>query len=251
MASTTNGEMAPSGEHRTAARTMSILENVLASSPHGLKLGEVAESIQAPKSSVHGLAKGLVTIGYLREENGRYLPGPAIAHFLAARSSVLPAAYHHALEQLSTQWGETAMLGVLVGDSVVYIDKVASRFLVRADIPLHVRRPLWPGSSGKCFLAFMDAHHSEAYLRRSNLAPSEAEHARAELEKIRRNGFAINDGAVDPEFIGIASPVILGQAPVEISIAMGGPSVRVRDHLHEMTQSVVEMAKVMATRTVP
>lgn len=248
MASTTSGDTASSGEHRTVARVMSILENVLASDPQGMRLGEIAAVLQAPKSSVHGLAKGLVANGYLREEGGRYVPGPAIAYFLAARTSVLPSAYHSALEQLSAEWNETAMLGTLVGESVVYIDSVEPRSLVRAATQLHVRRPLWPGSSGKCFLAFMDPKRSEAYLR-ANLPPVEAERARTQLEQIRENRFAINDGEVDADFIGIASPVIFGQTPVRLCISLGGPVTRVRGQLDEMIQSVLETVESVASRT--
>ena len=120
------GGGSPAAEHRTVARVMSLLELVLASNPQGLSLGELSSMIAAPKSSVHGLAKGLVATGYFREDKGRYVVGPAVSTLLAVGPSALPAVYHHALEELTQKWGETSMLATLVGDSVVYIDTVES-----------------------------------------------------------------------------------------------------------------------------
>jgi len=51
---------------------MAILEHVLASDADGVRLLDLSAAIDAPKSSVHGLAKGLVATGYFREERGRY-----------------------------------------------------------------------------------------------------------------------------------------------------------------------------------
>lgn len=52
MTAATNRDPAPAAEHRTVARVMSILELVMASAPHGMRLGEISASIDAPKSSV-------------------------------------------------------------------------------------------------------------------------------------------------------------------------------------------------------
>ena len=69
---------------------MAILELVAVNEPIGLRLAELCDMIGAPKSSVHGLVRGLVTTGYLRETQGRYCRGPASA-MLTIGSEQIPA----------------------------------------------------------------------------------------------------------------------------------------------------------------
>src|SRR5690242_15130271 len=122
----------PTSEHRTVGRVMSILELVVASDSRGMRLGDLAAALSAPKSSLHALTKGLVANGYLREEDGRYVVGPAIPSLLAAESSSAPFAYRHILGALAGEWNETVMLSRLVGDSVVYLDAVQPDTFIRA-----------------------------------------------------------------------------------------------------------------------
>src|SRR5258708_11759229 len=123
-------------EHRTVSRVMAILEIVVGSGGSGARLGELSGALHAPKSSVHGLAKGLLARGYLGEQDGRYLTGPAISSVLGTPEAVLPTVYRHSLEQLSAYWGETAMLATLVGDTTVYLDRVEPDTTIRAAPPL-------------------------------------------------------------------------------------------------------------------
>src|SRR5690348_16990998 len=145
MTSVSN-ETAPAAEHRTVARVMLILELVLANEDRGMRLGDLSAAIEAPKSSVHGLAKGLVAAGYLREEGNRYLPGSAISSLIAAGPTTVQAVYHHTLVKLASRWNETTMLATLVGDSVVYLDSVDSAAFIRATPVLNKRLPIWPRS---------------------------------------------------------------------------------------------------------
>src|SRR5439155_25546022 len=71
--------LARTPEHRTVSRVMAILEVVVASEPNGLRLADLPDMVGAPKSTIHGLARGLVATGYIREQNGRYFQGPALA----------------------------------------------------------------------------------------------------------------------------------------------------------------------------
>ena len=91
---------------------MSILEVVVASEPNGLRLADLPDMVGAPKSTIHGLARGLVATGYVREQGGRYYEGPALAMLGGGRHHN-EATYHHALEQLSAAQHETAILATL------------------------------------------------------------------------------------------------------------------------------------------
>jgi len=244
--SITKGAAAATADHRTVARVMSILELVLASDAQGMRLADLSTAIDAPKSTVHGLARGLVATGYFRDEHGRYFAGPAISSLIAVGPTAFPAVYHHALEQLTGKWNETSMLATLVGDSLVYLDSVESEAVIRAAPQLNKRLPLWPRSSGKCFLAFMEPKRLARYLRRNHRAPADAELVRGELAQIRESHIGTNIGATIADHIGIASPIIFGETPVTVAIALAGPKSRMQNHIDEMAESVRETVETLS-----
>jgi DNA-binding IclR family transcriptional regulator len=235
-------------EHRSVSRTVAILELAASAEPDGVRLGDLAESIDAPKSSAHGLAKGLVAVGYLREQDGRYFIGPAVLNLLGGKLPTFPAAYHSALEHLVEAWGETAFLATLVGDSSVYVDSVESSYFIRAAPPLNTRVPLWPRSPGKCFLAFMPPRQVDLVLRRSGTDAGQIDQIKAELENIQTSRVAVNQSESEADMIGVASPIIGSRGgPVTLAIAIGGPASRMQPHLDEIVASVRETADSLAT----
>jgi DNA-binding IclR family transcriptional regulator len=243
----TSGEATPAAEHRTVARVMSILELVLSSERDGMRLADLSLAIDAPKSTVHGLAKGLVATGYFREERGRYFVGPAISSLIAAGPMIPSSVYHHALEELAGKWNETAMLATLVGDSVVYIDSVEPDVFIRAAPQLNKRLPIWPRSAGKCFLAFMEPKRLEAYLRRNCPDPDEAKRVRAELEQVRETRIGVNVGESIEGHIGIASPIFRGQTPPTLALVVSGLAFRMQDHVEEIARSVRDAVDALSS----
>ncbi len=206
-----SSDLVPVSEHRTVTRVMAIIELVVGNEPSGVRLADMAAAIGAPKSLIHGLAKGLVATGYLREEDGRYLFGPAISGLLSGARMSVPSAYHHTLEQLSARWNETAMLATLVGDSIVYLNIVEPDTLIRASAPLNRHQPLWPRSSGKCFLAFMEPRRVEAYLRRHQFDLAERDCIRAELQTVKRP--ILRSPAVTNSAWPVRSPLAARRSP--------------------------------------
>lgn len=235
-------------EHRTVARVMAILELVLGSEDRGMRLGDLATAIQAPKSSVHVLAKGLVAEGYLREFDGRYFTGPAVFSLHLASSTSVTALYRHTLESLSRQWDETAMLATLVGDTLVYVDAVEPNAFIRAAPQLNQRFALWPRSAGKCFLAFMDDRRLQSYLKRHHGA-AEHEAMRSELAHVRETRIGVNVGESPAGHIGIATPIIHGMGPPAIALAVAGPGPRMQDKVDDVAASLLSAAEQLSDRT--
>ena len=225
---------------------MAILELVTASEPTGLRLADLPDMVGAPKSTIHGLARGLVATGYLREHGGRYYRGPAVA-VLSLAGDELPAAYHHALEKLSKTCNETAVLASLAGESVINIDAVIPDQLIRASPPLHVRRPMWPGSYGKVLLAFMDPRRRDSYLRRKYKDPAEQAQILEELETVRETGIAFNRGETSPELYGVASPIVLAGTGVNLAIGVAGPAARMAEQLDDIVGHVLETARALSS----
>lgn len=231
-----------SAAHKTAGRVMSILELVVASDTRGVRLGDLATALSAPKSSLHALTRDLVGTGYLREEDGRYLVGPAIGSLLAAEPSTLPFAYRHILSELAGKWNETVMLARLVGDSVVYIDAVQPDVFIRAIPALNRRLTLWPRSSGKVFLAHMEPKQLDAYVRRHHHDKDDIERVYEEVARTRETNVGVNIGQSVADHIGLAVPIALGMSRVKTALAIAGPKSRMESHVDDISASLLAAA---------
>jgi DNA-binding IclR family transcriptional regulator len=183
--------------HRGVARVAAILEAVR-SAEAGLRLSDLAARLGAPKTSIRDLLRGLVDVGYLTERDGAYRVGPGLAVLLGRTGPQLVVEVAHpALEELTRETGETAMLGLRVGGDIVYIDQVEAPQTVRYSAPLHVRRPLLHTSMGKIHLAYLDPSARERLLRASltDDAHTTALHDLAgQLQEVRSSGVAYNRG---------------------------------------------------------
>ena len=235
-------------EHRTVSRVMAIIEAVTSNEPRGLKLAELSDIVGAPKSSVHGLAKGLVALGYLREEDSRYIGGAAIS-LLRTRDPEVNwrRAAIDELRTLSGKWNETSMTGILTGDSVVYTESVESTQMLRAFVPIQQRVALWPGSSGKCLIAFMTPRRRAGYFERVGVSGDALEAANRELDEVRRTRVAFNIGGTAEGMVGVASPIVIPDRPVTLTIAVTGPEHRLLDHLEELGADVLAAAEALAS----
>ncbi|MGW5649142.1 IclR family transcriptional regulator [Saccharopolyspora sp. NPDC003752] len=228
----------PAKEHRTVSRVTTILETV-AADPHGVRLSVLAGALDAPKTSVHGLVKGLVATGYLQEQGGAYLLGPAVGALLPTPGTPLVDAARPAMQKLRAEFDETVMIGTLVGDSVVYLESIESTQLIRYSAPLRKRRPLYPTSIGKCLLANLDRASREAYLREHFPDPDERDRVERELADIAADGVAYNRGETVPDVSAVAGPVLSHRADAgTAAVSIAGPTTRVADRLDEMAAAV-------------
>ncbi|QEU96522.1 MarR family transcriptional regulator [Streptomyces kanamyceticus] len=232
-------------EHRTVSRVTGILEYV--SRHGGARVQELADALGAPKSSVFGLVKGLVSTGYLVEERGVHRLGPALGSLLPRAAQDLAGAALPTLEALRDHFGETAMLGTAVGDSLVYASAAESQQLIRYSAPLRTRRPLYPPSAGKVLLAHRPRTWSDAYLRTLVHDPADFEAARDELTQVRATGVAFNRGETLPDVTAAARPVLVG-GEVRAVIAVAGPTPRTAERLLDIADALVEAVDSVAAR---
>ncbi|MEO9330397.1 IclR family transcriptional regulator domain-containing protein [Gordonia aurantiaca] len=94
---------------------------------------------------------------------------------------------------------------------------------VRYSAPLRTRRPLYPTSSGKCFLAHAGDAFRENYLAAHIPDEDMREQVRAELRTIADDGVAINRGQTLPDVCGVSVPVF-GNGQLLAVLAMAGPT---------------------------
>lgn len=231
--------MADAKPHRTVSRVTDVLEMV-AVSPEGLRLIDIADALNTPRSSMHGLLKGLEAEGYLSETRGRYSLGNAVGALLVPPRGDFNPALLAALESLRARFDETVMLGALVGSNLVYLAVRESRQAIRYSAPTRVRRPLYPTSAGRCFLAFAEDTDRERYLS-AHVAADSVASVRAELREVRESGVAVNRGDTVADVYGVSS-IVQDRAGVVQTLSVAGPQHRMADRLPEIVEAVCSAA---------
>lgn len=239
---TANGE---AQGHRTVSRVTNILE-LAARNPHGVRLAEIATELDAPRSSVHGLVKGLVANGYLRDDGGIYTIGPAISALLVTRPTLAQAA-RTVMEELHNKFDETLTLVSLVGDSIVPTDAIESTQAIRYTPTLRIRRPLYPTSAGKCYLANASERFRENYLVAHTPDYATREHIRQELRIVKEQGGAINRGETISDLYAVSVPIFDG-THVAAVLTIAGPSTRFADRLDELLEATKKAAQLISSQ---
>jgi len=231
-----SGATGTAKQHRTVTRVVRIIE-IVAAAGEPVRLAALAAALGAPKTSVHGLAQGLVATGYLTETPTGYLLGPAVSSLVGPAEPDVIAAARPVMERLRREFDETVILSTQVGLSVVYLDTVESAQLIRYAAPLRQRRPVYPTSTGKCFLADLPSDRRDAILTAFVHDPAALATARAELDLARDEGVAYNHYETVPDVSAAASLVrVPGRNPVAIAVV--GPSGRVEPALPQIAESV-------------
>lgn len=198
-------------------RMMDVL-SYLERKPSGASMRELVEVLHLPRTTVYRLLNSLHAYGIVRHlPDGNYVLGTRLIS-LAAR--VLPSAADidivllatpH-MERLSENTGEGCKLSVLNEDGVVVIAaSPGSRGHALAGVPGQ-RLPLHAGAASKVLLASLtkselDAILPETLARYTPRTITSVKSLRAELTRIRRQGWAWDEGEFSIGVNAFAAPV--------------------------------------------
>lgn len=179
------------------ARAASILR-ALKDQKEGLSLGQIAERVSLPRSTVQRIVNALLAerLVMAASPEGRLRLGPEI-HLLAAsgRLDVAKIAHPH-LVALSRVTGETVDLAMLRGDHLVFVDQVVGQQRLRAVSAVGEAFPLSNTANGKACLALLDDEAVSALVTQEWQAGLGARRKLsdyfAELEFVRRTGIALD-----------------------------------------------------------
>ncbi|MGA2528764.1 MAG: IclR family transcriptional regulator [Acidimicrobiales bacterium] len=211
---------------QTVDRAIDIIE-FIAEKPRSL--GEIATRQRVHKSTALRLLQTLESRGFARRDSkGLYLIGFSM---IAASQRALDAldtygAAHPHLVNLSAELGHTLHLGQLVGDEVLYVDKVEGRGAVKMYSSVGGTAVVQTSGVGKAILAFVEEPLRqrlleqvtyEAYTQTSITTPEELA---VELERTRERGWAEDNGEFEAEINCVAVPIRNGQGLVRNAISL-------------------------------
>lgn len=211
-------------------------------------LAEISRRLRIPKSSAYRNLAALEALGYVvRDAGGReFSLGPKVLE-LAQRfldQNSLVAVARPVLRELAAETGETAHLGVLAGQDVVYIEIAESPQRVRALVQRGDRLEAHTVASGKAILAFSSASTVEVVVARglrrfTARTISTREDLLEQLAATRRRGFAIMSGEWVDEVAAVSAPIFGPGCEVVAAAGIAAPRARLEAEDLERVGAVV------------
>ena len=220
---------------QTLDRAVKILDCFSQEHPE-LGVREVARMVDLSTSAVGRLMSAMKELGILSQNpNTRvYSLGARVLSWagvytanLDVRTVALPP-----LQELYHDTNETVSLYVLDGNERVCVERWESSLNVRIVARVGRRLPLYAGSAGKVFLAFLPEERREQILSEVELEPLTRKTIvdpvalRRELVKIRNQGYGVSEGEWILDASGVAAPVFDQDGAVVAVVTISGPSQR-------------------------
>lgn len=213
-----------------------LLLEAVAQSRGGIGLAELSRRLGLHTSTTFHIAKTLVNQGYLRQDDqsrsyriGRLLFTLAAA---ALDEVELVNVAGPVLADLANITGETTYFAVMSGDQLVVIAKHAGSGAIRINDSIGSIRPKHATALGKVMLAALTPEQLDAFLREQELPSftsktiTSAERLRQEVNEVRTNGVAFDDGEFNEELRCVAMPVFDFTGRVIGSLGVSGPGWR-------------------------
>ncbi len=232
---------------RAVARSLDILSCFNQSEPV-LSLTEIAERVKMPKSTVHRLLATLENRRFIKrdEATGLYHLGlrfiemaTLVLHDLDLERWAQPY-----LQRLCAECGETVDLAVLDGEQVVYLQVVESHQRVKLAAAVGQRLPAFCTASGKAFMAYLPDEQvneilSAGLTKYTDNTRVSLQDLRDELQRTRRQGFAISEQEYEKDIHAVAAPILNDDSYPLMVIAIVGPSFRMpRERMMVLGQSI-------------
>ncbi|UGS35591.1 IclR family transcriptional regulator [Capillimicrobium parvum] len=221
-------------------------------------VAEAGRLLGVARSTAHRLLASLVVHGFAEQDPARrtYRAGPALRESGLAvlrRYDVRDHARPY-LEGVSERTGETTHLLVLAGADSLFVDGVEGSRSVRTTTRQGASFPAHSTSGGKALLA--ELSHDElqalypderlpALTARTIAARSELE---AELDRIRAQGYARNDGESDDHITSAAAVVRDRAGLARFAISVSAPAFRADEATMDALIEAVTEACARATR---
>jgi DNA-binding IclR family transcriptional regulator len=241
------------GQVKSAARVLDLLE-LFAASSVALGVTDVARKLGIPKSSAQGLLMTLAGRGYLAREGAAYFLPPELRDggWVGGLRARLLALAEPLLQSIARESGESAFLGVLVGNDIQYLAKSVSPHEVRYDASLSTHRPIYCTSIGFAILSHLDPAVAAGILKRTKIKKvtpntvTDRDMINRMLDRAKQLGFAeIKDSNVIGAS-GIAAPVFGPSGEVIAALSIGAPTSRYVEARKQLAEIVVTRAAALS-----
>ena len=233
------------------ARAASVLR-ALKGTPQGMSLGQIAERVGLPRSTVQRIVGALQAERLLiaSSSGSGVRLGPELHALAEAARYNIAETLRPLLQALSDETGETVDLAMLRGQRMIFIDQIPGTHRLRTVSSVGEAFPLTTTANGKACLALMPDDDVERVARaewaRTNAARDKAKFLE-EIGSIRADGIAFD---LDEHTNGI-SAVGIGFADWKgdlYAISVPAPSARFEENRDRLVDAVKKLRPAVENR---
>jgi len=240
----------------TVVTASKILEFI--GSERSVTPARISRALDLTRSNVHRLLATLCELGYV-EESPQHTYNLTFKLFelgntVPFRKMIIDVARPSML-RLAQLTGLTVNNGILYQNQVLYVDKVEADTYLKLDRPIGSSDEIYTTSLGKVLLAFQDDDVQEAILADLKFFPStpntitDKKVFRAELEKVRSEGYATDFQELSMDLNCVAAPVFNGEGGLCSAVSVSGPSDRFTvEELHKVVPNLMATCREISWR---
>lgn len=222
----------------------------------GISISELSKELELGKSTVHRILETMVAKNYIdqSEETKKY----QLSWKLFEVGNVIPRQRNlyrvdnRILQVLCDASQETVNLGVRVKDSVVTIFKTSPKTSLIANLQIGAREPLHATAMGKALISEMTREEvvnilgEDGYETFTSNTINNVDDLMIELERIRRQGYSVDDEEVCAGLTCVAMPVRDFKNEIVAAVSVSGASIRmtfnkiqeIQEDLREATEKL-------------
>jgi IclR family transcriptional regulator, pca regulon regulatory protein len=200
-----------------------------------LRLTDVARATGLTSSVARRFLLTLSRLGYVHSDGNAFSLRPRVLELGYGAMSGLglaEVAGPHA-QQLAERTRESSSISVLEGPDIACVLRVGGRRIVTAALPVGSRLPAYATAMGRVLLSGLSEGELDRYLGRATLdrltgrTVTSTVRLRAEIAKVRRQGFAIVDQELEDGLREVAAPISAGARFGAAAISVSAHASRV------------------------
>jgi DNA-binding IclR family transcriptional regulator len=236
---------------QSVVRTLKILNCF--EQDKGLQIAEISNRVGIGKSTAHHLLMTLKEMQFVKQDP------QTKAYSLGIQVFKLGYAYFHQmdlvkaarpfLQILSDRTKETVHLAELLGDEVLYLDKIESLQSIVMRSRIGSTKPVYCTGLGKALLAWQKDETLKQIVDRTNLQCHtdktivDKNRLLEELRQYRRQGYSIDDEEIEIGLFCVAAPVFDISGNVVAAVSISCPKYRTVGRLDELIPLVIQTAR--------
>ena len=232
------------GNVQAIIKAVKIL-NLLSKNSEGMSLGEIAQEIDLPRSTVQRLVNTLESVKYIRVEGERGISlGPALLRLISSAHSELITVTKPWLRSLKESTNETVVLSINSNSQLLIINRIISDRELQVTPRLGANIPLYATAAGLTLLALENDKQIINILKKetnsdyiSEYPAPNCEDLLSRVKLIRKQGYAISeDSSMDGiTTIAFAIESILGNFAISLPV----PSIRFQNNHKKYSEQLM------------
>jgi len=224
---------------RSIDRALQVLELFSLEKPEW-GVTEISKALNIYKSNVHNVLTTLAEKGFVIKDSktDKYKLGIKFFELgsIVIKNMDLRKIAHPYMEKLLKEFNETVHLGILVEGEILSIEQEESGQSLSPRIFIGKRAPLHCTGVGKAIMAYLPKDKFSFTIKEMGLIRytentiSNEEELEKELEKIREQGYAVDNMEHEEGVRCVAGPIRDYTGKVSASLSVSGPAFRINEN---------------------